>query len=110
MTQVMSLARTLWESNADLAGAALEHRFVRGLADGSLPVESFRSYVAQDAFFLKTNGGFGPSRSSSPASSRNWSYTRATRSNGASRSKGWSRSRRRSPTRTFCSLPLLWVA
>jgi thiaminase/transcriptional activator TenA len=50
----MSLARTLWEANADLAKAALEHRFVRGLADGSLPVESFRSYVAQDAFFLES--------------------------------------------------------
>jgi thiaminase/transcriptional activator TenA len=50
----MSLARTLWEVNADLAGAALEHRFVRGLAGGSLPVEAFQSYVAQDAFFLES--------------------------------------------------------
>jgi thiaminase/transcriptional activator TenA len=50
----MSLARTLWEANADLAKAALGHRFVRGLADGSLPLESFRSYVAQDAFFLES--------------------------------------------------------
>jgi thiaminase (transcriptional activator TenA) len=50
----MSLAGTLWEANRDLAGAALEHRFVRGLADGSLPVESFRSYVAQDAFYLES--------------------------------------------------------
>ena len=50
----MSLARTLWEANTDLAKAALEHRFVRGLAGGSLPLESFRSYVAQDAFFLES--------------------------------------------------------
>ena len=50
----MSLARKLWEANTDLAKAALEHRFVRGLADGSLPLESFRSYVAQDAFFLES--------------------------------------------------------
>lgn len=50
----MSLARTLWEANAELAEAALRHRFVRRLADGSLPVESFRSYVAQDAFFLES--------------------------------------------------------
>ena len=50
----MSLAKALWEANADLAGAALEHRFVRGLADGSLSVESFRGYVAQDAFFLES--------------------------------------------------------
>ncbi len=50
----MSLAKALWEANEGLAKAALEHRFVRGLADGSLPVESFQSYVAQDAFFLES--------------------------------------------------------
>jgi thiaminase/transcriptional activator TenA len=50
----MSLARMLREANADLAEAALRHRFVRGLGDGSLSVESFRSYVAQDAFFLES--------------------------------------------------------
>jgi thiaminase (transcriptional activator TenA) len=49
----MSLAKTLWEENADLARAALEHRFVRDLGDGSLPLESFQRYVAQDAFFLE---------------------------------------------------------
>ncbi len=47
------LSETLWETNADLAEVALRHRFVRGLADGSLPLESFRGYVAQDAFFLE---------------------------------------------------------
>ena len=50
----MSLARKLWAANADLAEAALRHRFVRGLGDGSLRLESFRSYVAQDAFFLES--------------------------------------------------------
>lgn len=50
----MSLAKTLWKENEDLARAALEHRFVRGLADGTLPLESFREYVAQDAFFLES--------------------------------------------------------
>ncbi len=50
----MSLARMLWEANADLAEAALRHPFVRGLGDGSLPLESFRSYVAQDAFYLES--------------------------------------------------------
>jgi len=48
----VSLARTLWEANADLAERILAHGFVRGLGDGSLPVESFKSYVAQDAYFL----------------------------------------------------------
>lgn len=49
----MSLARSLWEGNADLAAAALAHPFVRGLSDGSLPRESFAAYVAQDAYFLE---------------------------------------------------------
>ena len=53
MKKVASLSETLWEANVDLAQAALRHRFVRGLADGSLPLESFRGYVAQDAFFLE---------------------------------------------------------
>jgi thiaminase/transcriptional activator TenA len=42
----------LWRSNEDLARAALEHRFVRRLADGSLPSDVFKTYVAQDAYFL----------------------------------------------------------
>jgi thiaminase/transcriptional activator TenA len=49
----MSLAKELWEENVDLAREALEHRFVRGLKDGSLPRESFQGYVGQDAFFLE---------------------------------------------------------
>jgi thiaminase/transcriptional activator TenA len=48
-----SLSASLWAANADLADAALGHRFVRGLADGSLPREAFAGYVAQDAFFLE---------------------------------------------------------
>lgn len=50
----MSLAKTLWEENGDLSRAALQHRFVRGLAEGSLPLSSFQRYVAQDAFFLES--------------------------------------------------------
>jgi thiaminase (transcriptional activator TenA) len=49
----MSLAKALWEENADLARAALEHRFVRGLKDGSLPLGNFQEYIGQDAFFLE---------------------------------------------------------
>jgi thiaminase/transcriptional activator TenA len=49
----MSLARTLWQANADLAKRILVHPFVRGLGDGSLPVASFKGYVAQDAYFLE---------------------------------------------------------
>lgn len=49
----MSLSRTLWAHNADLAAEALAHPFVRRLADGTLSRESFANYVAQDAFFLE---------------------------------------------------------
>jgi thiaminase (transcriptional activator TenA) len=50
----VSLSQMLWKENEDLAQAALGHRFVRGIGDGSLPLESFQSYVAQDAFFLES--------------------------------------------------------
>ena len=50
----MSLSKTLWNENEDLARASLEHRFVRGIGDGTLPLGSFQSYVAQDAFFLES--------------------------------------------------------
>ncbi|WP_421996804.1 TenA family protein [Reyranella sp.] len=49
----MSLARTLWEANADAARRILAHRFVQGLGDGSLPLANFKAYVAQDAYFLE---------------------------------------------------------
>ena len=49
----MSLAAALWKESADLARAALGHRFVRGLGDGTLPLADFQDYVAQDAFFLE---------------------------------------------------------
>ena len=48
----MSLARTLWQANQDWAARILAHRFVTGLGDGTLATASFKSYVAQDAYFL----------------------------------------------------------
>ena len=48
----MSLAAELWKANGDWAGKILAHRFVQGLGDGTLPVAGFKSYVAQDAYFL----------------------------------------------------------
>jgi len=47
------LSADLWSANADLASRILAHGFVRGLRDGSLPVQSFKGYVAQDAYFLE---------------------------------------------------------
>ena len=48
----LSLARTLWDANADWAGRILAHGFVQGLGNGTLPVANFKGYVAQDAYFL----------------------------------------------------------
>lgn len=47
------LSATLWAENADLAERILAHGFVRGLADGSLQIQRFKGYVAQDAYFLE---------------------------------------------------------
>lgn len=47
-----SLAGRLWQANADWAQRILAHPFVQGLGDGSLAVGAFKSYVAQDAYFL----------------------------------------------------------
>lgn len=47
------LAARLWQDASDLARAALEHPFVRGLASGTLPRAAFQRYVAQDAYFLE---------------------------------------------------------
>lgn len=52
MAGVTALSAVLWRDNADLAEAALNHPFVRGLADGSLPAERFAAFIGQDAFFL----------------------------------------------------------
>ena len=49
----MSLARALWDANTDLAQRIFAHHFVRGLGDGSLPLDCFKGYVAQDAYFLE---------------------------------------------------------
>ena len=49
----MSPSARLWTDSADLAAAALQHPFVTGIADGTLPREPFDGYGAQDAFFLE---------------------------------------------------------
>lgn len=43
----------LWRANDAVAQACLHHPFVRGLANGTLPVTTFSAYVAQDAYFLE---------------------------------------------------------
>lgn len=48
----MSRAAALWEDNADLAQACLDHSFVQGIARGDLARSRFVFYIEQDAFFL----------------------------------------------------------
>ena len=48
-----SFTSELWSDIGDIYSAILAHPFVAGLADGSLPRESFEFYVIQDALFLR---------------------------------------------------------
>ncbi|HWB71466.1 MAG TPA: thiaminase II [Egibacteraceae bacterium] len=43
----------LWDAISGLYDKILDHPFVAGLTDGSLPRESFRFYVIQDALYLR---------------------------------------------------------
>ena len=45
----MAFTRELWKSIEPIYAAILEHPFLRGLTDGSLPRESFKFYAVQDA-------------------------------------------------------------
>ncbi|MGD1908883.1 MAG: TenA family protein [Leptolyngbyaceae cyanobacterium] len=49
----MGLSQQLWQANLDLAIASLQHPFVQGIYDGTLPKQKFVYYVGQDAFFLE---------------------------------------------------------
>ncbi|MCO1655015.1 thiaminase II [Pseudonocardia humida] len=43
----------LWSDIEDVYAAILDHPFLAGLADGSLPREAFRHYVVQDSHYLR---------------------------------------------------------
>ncbi|KAL2643755.1 hypothetical protein R1flu_011342 [Riccia fluitans] len=47
-----ALAKNLWEMNQKEAYCALYQPFVVVMAAGTLPLESFRDYIAQDVFYL----------------------------------------------------------
>lgn len=47
------LTARLWRSIEPVYAAILAHPFLAGLADGTLPRESFRFYVVQDAHYLR---------------------------------------------------------
>ncbi|MDE0205235.1 MAG: thiaminase II [Candidatus Tectomicrobia bacterium] len=48
----MRFTEQLRRQTADLRRQVLEHPFVKGIGDGSLPLESFRFYMCQDYVFL----------------------------------------------------------
>ena len=43
----------LWRSIEGVYGEILDHPFLRGLTDGTLPEENFEHYVLQDALYLR---------------------------------------------------------
>ena len=49
----MTFTKELWAAMEPIYGAILAQPFVRGLTDGSLPRDSFRFYVVQDALYLR---------------------------------------------------------
>ncbi|CAB4899342.1 unannotated protein [freshwater metagenome] len=48
-----SFTAALWAAAAPVQGRILEHPFLAGLTDGSLPEDVFRTYVVQDSHYLK---------------------------------------------------------
>lgn len=48
------LTTSLWRGVEPIHAAILRHPFVTGLTDGTLPRESFRYYIVQDAHYLRT--------------------------------------------------------
>ena len=48
-----SLTADLWNGITSIYEAILEHPFVTGLTDGTLPADAFAFYVVQDALYLR---------------------------------------------------------
>jgi thiaminase (transcriptional activator TenA) len=53
MIGTMNFTGELWRSITPIYGAIQKHPFVRGLTDGTLPLEAFRFYAVQDALYLR---------------------------------------------------------
>jgi thiaminase/transcriptional activator TenA len=62
-----NIAALLWAENQYVARACLESAFVQGIAQGNLPREAFKTYIAQDAYFLEAFArGYGMALSVAP--------------------------------------------
>jgi len=48
-----TLTGRLWSGIEHIYAGVLDHPFVTGLTDGSLPAESFRHFIVQDAHYLR---------------------------------------------------------
>lgn len=48
-----SRTERFWNSVKDVVEAIESHPFIQGLVDGTLPMESFKFYIIQDALYLK---------------------------------------------------------
>ena len=53
MGQERVFTADLWNSIQDIYAEILDHPFLTGLTDGTLPEECFRHYVLQDALYLR---------------------------------------------------------
>lgn len=53
-TGTATWTRSLWTEIAPIYDAILDHPFIAGLTDGSLPTDVFAGYVAQDVHYLRT--------------------------------------------------------
>src|SRR3989344_8637102 len=53
MSNKQNLHKSLWNLNIEIANKCLNHPFVQGIKKGSLNEDAFKTYVAQDAFFLR---------------------------------------------------------
>jgi thiaminase/transcriptional activator TenA len=49
----VSRSKRFWSIIEDIVIGIERHPFIRGLTDGSLPMDSFKFYIVQDALFLK---------------------------------------------------------
>ena len=69
-----TLTDQMWQSSQPIYNKTLQHPFLKGLADGTLPKARFRFYLQQDALYLRA---FGQVLSSlaSKAPDENWAIT-----------------------------------